>query len=319
MKKLLYSIALVALVNNYGFGQSSCTNTSSAVEFSNVPTNVLVSGQSGFFNVKVSVLTGSPGTLQYYSIKTISVSTSGGHTNSYTYSGYGTSEGTVNFKVVSPNSPGTESLTVTVVVNSSLAGDNGACSVVGLTSFNTTPIELLAFNGKQNNEGGVHLDWVTASEKNNAKFLVERSNNGNDFTQIGEVKGAGNSSKNINYTFNDGSAVNDAVNYYRLTDVDLNGVKTPSRIISVVVGKNAPLSIYTISAQQGWVSVVSPIAGDAVLNITNAQGQVMSSMKANLTEGDNQVSINTANLNTGIYILSINNNNRTAQTKFFKN
>jgi len=45
----------------------------------------------------------------------------------------------------------------------------------------------------------------------------------------------------------------------------------------------------------------------------------MSSMKANLTEGDNQVSINTANLNTGIYILSINNNNRTAQTKFFKN
>lgn len=312
MKKLLYTVALVVLVNLRSFAQPACPGNNS-VEFSNTPAT-LSSGQTGSFAFKVSLLTGSPGTVQYYQVLNAFVS-GNTHTNGYVFSGSGGDQGTETFTVNTPNTPGAEILTVTVVVKNGA----GLCTVPGLISFNTTPIELLAFSGKQNNEGGVHLDWVTASEKNNAMFLVERSNNGNDFSEIGQVKGAGNSSKNINYSFNDASASNDAVNYYRLTDVDLNGVKTPSRIISVVVGKNAPLSIYTISAQQGWVSVVSPIAGDAVLNITNAQGQVMSSMKANLTEGDNQVSINTANLNTGIYILSINNNNRTAQTKFFKN
>ena len=321
MKKLLYSIALVALVNCSGFAQ--CSNYSASVDFQTPVAGSIspvTAGTNGSISFKVSALNLTSFNTFGALITSFTVSGSGGHLSSepynYSYSGPSEVTATFNFTVKTPNTAGSESFTVTAIYNTS--GATG-CTAVGVVSVNTTPIELLAFSGKQNNEGGVHLDWVTASEKNNTMFLVERSNNGNDFTQVGEVKGAGNSSKNINYSFNDGSAVNDAVNYYRLTDVDVDGNKSSSRIISVVVGKNAPLSIYTISAQQGWVSVVSPIAGDAVLNITNAQGQVMSSMKANLTEGDNQVSINTANLNTGIYILSINNNNRTAQTKFFKN
>ena len=320
---ILALFALAAFVNSESFAQA-CPGTNT-VEFLNIP-GTLSAGRSGQFNFKVSTQsTSGPSAVQYYTISTFpgSIAAFGGtHTNNvpYTYAGQGTGEGTVNFTVNTPNSPGVESFTVTVVVNNGLdsRGAQQTCYVQAIISVSTTPIELLSFTGKQNNEGGVHLDWVTASEKNNAVFLVERSNNGTDFTQVGEVKGAGTSGKTINYTFNDGSALNDAVNYYRLTDVDLNGVKTPSRIISVVVGKNAPLSIYTISAQQGWVSVVSPIAGEAVLNITNAQGQVMSNMKTTLTEGENQVNINTASLNTGIYILNITNNGRVAQTKFFK-
>jgi|GEM_PF-1568915 len=328
MKKLLYTIALVAFFSYSGFAQC---NQGEYIEFTVVPGAILPSpaGTSQQIKFRVHSFDAFSG-VEMTSTKLVSFTATptGGHTtitstNAPNYPGNNPTivvrEGIVNLKVITPNAPsGADTYTITVTFKSS-PDASIICTVSDVVTVNTTPIELLAFSGKQNNEGGVHLDWVTASEKNNAMFLVERSNNGNDFTQVGEVKGAGNSSKNINYTFNDGSAVNDAVNYYRLTDVDVNGAKFSSRIISVVVGKNAPLSIYTISAQQGWVSVVSPIAGDAVLNITNAQGQVMSSMKANLTEGDNQVSINTANLNTGIYILSINNNNRTAQTKFFKN
>jgi len=331
MKKLLYSIALVALFGNYGFAQTNC-NQGEFIEFTSVPIVTPPSQAGTFLQIKFKIHSFDASTgVEMTSTKIVSftATVTGGHTtiistNSPDYPGNNpliiVRQGVVNLKVNSPNSPsGADTYTITAKFVPSPNTFNELCTIADIVSINTTPIELLAFSGKQNNEGGVHLDWVTASEKNNAMFLVERSNNGNDFSEIGQVKGAGNSSKNINYSFNDASASNDAVNYYRLTDVDLNGAKTPSRIISVVVGKNAPLSIYTISAQQGWVSVVSPIAGDAVLNITNAQGQVMSSMKANLTEGDNQVSINTANLNTGIYILSINNNNRTAQTKFFKN
>jgi len=41
------------------------------------------------------------------------------------------------------------------------------------------------------------LSWVTASEINNDKFVVERSLNGKDFENINEVKGAGNSSQEL--------------------------------------------------------------------------------------------------------------------------
>ena len=325
MKKLLYIFALVAFVNSSGFSQA-CNSTDLAVSinFQNPLPGSITPSEAGTHQViSFTLSVQSNSTLNTLAYGITAVSATGYNASLVTLDStkaLGLS-GKIYYTVKSPNSPNSVSFTVRPTFR--YKDDNNAiqagCSAfVDIATVSVTPIELLSFTGKQNNEGGVHLDWVTASEKNNAMFLVERSNNGSDFTQVGEVKGAGTSSKTINYTFNDGSALNDAVNYYRLTDVDLNGVKTPSRIISVVVGKNAPLSIYTISAQQGWVSVVSPIAGEAVLNITNAQGQVMSNMKTTLTEGENQVNINTASLNTGIYILNITNNGRVAQTKFFK-
>ncbi len=317
MKKLLYTLALVALSNYSGFGQ--CSNYSPSVDFtapvagSIIPLNAGISGSVGF---KVSALNlttfNTLGTL----ITAISVTSSGGHVTSITTSTVPSSSGSFGFTVKTPNAPGSETFTVTATYNT--AGATG-CTAIGVVSVNTTPIELLSFVGKQTNSGAVKLNWVTASEKDNALFMVERSNNGVDFTAVGEVKGSGNSSSNIDYTYTDASAINNAVNYYRLTDVDVNGVKSSSRVISVIVGKNAPLVIDAISSVQGFASVVSPSNGTADLTISDVQGRVLSSVKSNLVEGANTVQINTENLGTGIYFLSIVNNSTSAQTKFFKN
>ena len=56
-------------------------------------------------------------------------------------------------------------------------------------------------------EDNVLLSWQTASEINNEKFIVEKSFDANNWFQIGEVKGAGNSANVLNYSFFDDALI----------------------------------------------------------------------------------------------------------------
>ena len=66
----------------------------------------------------------------------------------------------------------------------------------------TLPVELASFKASSQN-GNATLYWVTASEMNNEKFVVERSQDGKTFGRVGEVKGRGTSSIASNYSFTD--------------------------------------------------------------------------------------------------------------------
>ncbi|QHL87064.1 T9SS type A sorting domain-containing protein [Nibribacter ruber] len=107
--------------------------------------------------------------------------------------------------------------------------------------INPLPVTLVSFTGKaQKNQ--VILNWTTATEINNEYFQVERSADGKNFNVIGKVKGSGNSSMVMNYTFQDASPL-DAIGYYRLKQVDYDGKFEYSKVISVQVKGTAPTSI----------------------------------------------------------------------------
>ena len=82
------------------------------------------------------------------------------------------------------------------------------------------------------NGSDIVLTWQTASEKNNKEFSVERSMDGINFNTIAVIKGAGNSDHYINYSFIDPYKL-DVLSYYRLSQIDYNGKKSRSNIISV--------------------------------------------------------------------------------------
>lgn len=91
------------------------------------------------------------------------------------------------------------------------------------------PVELLSFSGKAKfncNE----LYWITSSEINNSGFEIERSASGFEWEKIGFVKGAGNSTATLNYSFSD-FKVSEQIYYYRLKQLDFNGKITYSRSI----------------------------------------------------------------------------------------
>jgi len=93
----------------------------------------------------------------------------------------------------------------------------------GISTLNEPlPVELLNFEAKLIDQSKTELNWDTGSEINTALFEIERSIDGFDFTNIGNVLASGNSSELIHYNFIDDKPFN-GENYYRLKMLDLNG------------------------------------------------------------------------------------------------
>lgn len=96
------------------------------------------------------------------------------------------------------------------------------------------PVELLKFDAKKVSQN-THLAWSTASETNNAHFVVERGADGRTFSEIGRVAGAGTVRETREYTFIDEQPLPGA-NYYRLRQVDFDGQFSFSPVRRVMAG-----------------------------------------------------------------------------------
>jgi hypothetical protein len=101
------------------------------------------------------------------------------------------------------------------------------------------PVVLTAFSA-QAVGSDVRLTWTTASEQNNDYFGVERSADGQTFTQVGRVAGHGTTLAASAYAYTDAEVASHATGpvYYRLRQVDLDGTATysPVRTVSPAAG-----------------------------------------------------------------------------------
>jgi len=103
--------------------------------------------------------------------------------------------------------------------------------VYGLTSFShfsysseeaPLMVTLAGFQASVN-QRDVKLDWITNIERNNSGFEIQRTDKGmNNWTRVGFVNGAGNSSKPVSYSFID-RKLNSGKYNYRLKQIDNNG------------------------------------------------------------------------------------------------
>ena len=125
------------------------------------------------------------------------------------------------------------------------------------------PVNLLSFTGERQTESKVELNWSTASEQNNDRFEIQRSDEGEDFTSIGKRKGAGNSNEVLKYQYTDNNAPEGTV-YYRLKQVDYNGAYEYSEIV-VIRDKD--------KQQEGSLSVYpNPVPGKFNLQLPEYEG-----------------------------------------------
>ncbi|MDJ0363844.1 Ig-like domain-containing protein [Hymenobacter sp. H14-R3] len=127
------------------------------------------------------------------------------------------------------------------------AGSNNIASYTIPVSSSPLPVQLATFTAIRAGTSA-QLDWITASELNNAYFAIERSITGlaTSFVAIDKVAGHGSLATATAYRFVDRNAV--AVGqlvYYRLRQVDASGTSSysPVRIISFAAS-HAILSLY---------------------------------------------------------------------------
>ena len=82
------------------------------------------------------------------------------------------------------------------------------------------PIDLVSFTGKCENHT-TELEFVVGSQINNDYYTIERSVDGNEWSDVGIIQGEGNTSINT-YKWIDDNPMS-GVNYYRLTQTDYDG------------------------------------------------------------------------------------------------
>jgi hypothetical protein len=142
------------------------------------------------------------------------------------------------------------------------AGSSGLVKfglAAGATSFinsNTCgggplPITLVSFAGVVNKDK-VQLEWATSSEINNDYFVIEKSADGNYFSEVAKVSGAGNSTAMLNYHATDYNP-DRGTSYYRLKQVDFDGKTTYSKWVDVNVQVKYDISVFP-----------NPIKGNAI-------------------------------------------------------
>ena len=161
------------------------------------------------------------------------------------------------------------------------------------------PVELIDFKALRadKKEVGVVLEWQTATETNNHGFEIERSSFGDHWEYIGFVDGNGTTTEINTYSWTDDSPTQ-GINYYRLKQIDTDGVFTYSDVVSVeITSDNASVKLFPNPV--GEILFLNSGLGKAMLY--NSLGQQIGCY--DLQAGTSQ--INVASLASGIYILEV--------------
>ena len=133
------------------------------------------------------------------------------------------------------------------------------------------PVELTSFSGTAENDA-VSLDWNTAMEESFDKFVVERSEDGYQFEDIGEVQANGSSST---YQFKDKQIpVFSTVLFYRLKMTDLNKQYEYSKMISVKPIHTQANTLVYLNSEHSFV-FKSKESFPLSFDIINAKGQLL--------------------------------------------
>jgi fibronectin-binding autotransporter adhesin len=100
-----------------------------------------------------------------------------------------------------------------------------------LTPSTPLPVQLLSFTAARQGSA-VRTAWATASEKNSAYFIVERSADGRTFSDMQRVVAQGNSFSRYDYAALDTQPLS-GTSYYRLRQVDQDGTVAYSPVVAI--------------------------------------------------------------------------------------
>jgi len=184
--------------------------------------------------------------------------------------------------------------------------NNSNCSYTILPG-NAIPIPVkLRYFTAWKQAGRNQLKWMTETELNNAYFEIERSTDGKTFLPIGRVEGAGSSTNDVQYKFDD---VNyPAVAYYRLKQVDFDGKYEYSNVIMLKredVGSMLAVSFANPVVNNNRVTISTHRPGLVNLRVVDVAGRTLSSQQVECIPGSTSVMKDFSKLAAGSYYLVV--------------
>jgi hypothetical protein len=207
---------------------------------------------------------------------------------------------------------------------------NNSCQIQltsGAAAYNYTlvcpvvlPLELISFEAFRTGRN-INVMWKTATEREIASYIVEKSYDGYSYSQHKEVNGpeTGSSLSENSYMIEDVDDISNNI-YYRLREMDFNGNKSDVSIAFLP----ADFTLEEISILPNPVddfaeiNFYSSIQSDAIFRIHDISGKLIEDFSFIANKGKNTYVINTDNFKQGMYILELSSLNKTKQVKFIK-
>ena len=171
-------------------------------------------------------------------------------------------------------------------------------------TLTTLPVTFVSFTGKLQGTTAV-LMWTTSSEIENAGYDVQKSFDGTNFSTIGFVKGAGNSSMINNYSFTD-TKVGNGTNYYRLKQIDVDGrYKFSSTIKLDYLSFSWNVAGYA-GDDTKWLQLNLDKAAKVSIQLMSINGQVIQTInKGYLSQGAYTFPLHLSDRANGVYIVQL--------------
>ena len=182
------------------------------------------------------------------------------------------------------------------------------------TCPNCIPLPLHLLELKTSLHGNlVGLNWKTMDEVNTEKFVVQRSIDGINYSDIASQQATGGAGLSAAYQLSDDIQLllQSSVVYYRIKAVDVDGKLTYSNISPVRLGKTSGIQIWPNPfVSDIRISYTGSANTSLDIKIIDNSGRVVSQNNYAVSRGLNQLSVSGADkLAPGVYIVRITDKN----------
>jgi len=143
--------------------------------------------------------------------------------------------------------------------------------------FEPLAVNILTFNARRIAGDRVQLSWTTVAEVNSIEYVIQRSTDGINFTEISRVPASGGINTGGINTYNayDQAPEKGVTNYYRFYEVASDGTKVFSKTLAInMSGKGGVLNIYPVPASgKVTIELTDNNFGHAVIEVYNMAGK----------------------------------------------
>jgi hypothetical protein len=180
---------------------------------------------------------------------------------------------------------------------------------LGSTSPGLNPLPVLLNSEKVFEKGsGIAIDWTNSSEKDIFHYVVQRSTNGIDFSDLFIVIPASNQSDKATYEVVDKTPIRGKA-YYRIKAIEISGREILSKLLRIETNiTTAALTIYPnpVTNRQVQVSLTGVRAGKFTIRVISANGvNVMQKFWSVPSNSVSQSLLLPASLPAGVYSLVV--------------
>ena len=163
------------------------------------------------------------------------------------------------------------------------------------------PVTITAFSATKQKET-ILLKWDATYETNFKLYEIERSIDGNNYLKIGTIEG-----KNLgNYYFLDKNLPSQAIVYYRLKMIDIDGSFRNSKTVVVKLNSNFYNAIVYPNPTMGLLNIklTDAITSNTNIKVTDITGRLV--MQQKIAKGQLSIDMDVHSLPSGRYFIKIN-------------